>query len=217
MARTKKYFGDRVLLALQDSFQNIDFKIEIREVFLVIDDIVNSLAKENYMENWKTYGAMADEAFITEWSGDSAISVVDPGDSPSYILLPAHYVALPMNGGIAEVWPENYEYGAVKIMRHEDVRRTRNLMSGNLQGELGGYPVGNKLVFNQVSVGKNFATTFGVRLVIRDSTQISESAYYPVPADLEEEVIQRAIMFFQKKRMSPTDLIRDSNDALTRN
>lgn len=218
MARTKKYFADRVLLGLQDSPGfNIDWKIQPREIFFIVDDIVNSLAKQNYIENMKLFGGNTDEQFITTWSGDTAITVVDPEDQPSYIVLPAQYVALPMNGGIAEVWPENYEYGAVKIMRHEDVRRTRKLMSGNLQHELGGYPVGNKFVFNQVSVGKNFSDKFGVRLVIRDSSAIGETDAYPVPADLEEQVIQRAIEFCLKKRVSPTDTIRDQNDALTRN
>ncbi len=219
MFRTKRYFYDRTILGLQDAYPNIDWKIQPRECYLVVDDIVNAMAKQNYLENWKLSGAMTDEAFITTWSG---IAVVDSESQPSYILLPAQPVALPMNGGIMEIWPENYEYGTVKIQRHEDIRRTRNLMSGNLQTELGGYPVldrtlGNKFVFNQVSVGKNFAETFGVRLVIKDSTAISETAPYPVPADLEGQIIQQAIEFFVKKRISPTDTIRDGQDALTRN
>jgi len=223
MARTKKYFADRVLLGLQDSPGfNIDWKIQPREIFLIVDDIVNSLAKQNYIENMKMYGATIDEGFVTEWSGDNAISVVDPDDAPSYLIMPAIPIALPMNGGVLEVWPENYEYGAVKLMQHSDVRRTRRLMSGNMQGELGGflsYVNGSdpRFVFNQISVGKDFANKFGVRLAVKDSTQISETQPFPIPSDLEEQIIQRAIEFCLKKRLSPTDLIRDSNDALTRN
>lgn len=212
MYKTKKYFSDRTISGLQDSYPQIDWKIQEREVWLVVDDIVNGLAKDNYLENWKLYGAMSDEAFITEWSGTSAIAVVDSDEQSSYIVLPADRVALSMNGGIAEVWPESYEYGAVKLMRHEDIRRTRNLMSGNLQGELGGYPSGNKFIFNQVNVGKNFAPTFGVRLVIKDSTAIGISDPYPVPADMVETVIEMAIEYFTKKRLSPTDEVRDNND-----
>ncbi len=218
MARTKKYYADRIISGLQDAFPNIDFKIQIREVFLVVDDIVNGLAKQNFIDNWKLNAGPVDEQFITTWDGDNAITVVDPaGGSPSYIVLPAHFVALPKNGGIVEIWPINYEYGAVKIMNHSDVRRTRRLMSGNLQGELGGYSKGVNFEFNQTDVSKNFAQTFGVRLVIKDSSAISETAPYPVPADLEGQVIQMGIEFFTTKRLMPTDTVRDGKDAIKRN
>lgn len=215
--KSKKYYADRIILALQDAYPNIDFKIQEREVFLVVDDIVNAMAKENYFENWKLYGAMVDEQFITVWEGDNAIDVVDTEDQPSYIILPASYAALPMNGGIAEIWPLNYEFGAVKLRRHEDVRRTRNLMSGGMQGELGGYPVGNKFTFDQCGVRSNYSEKFGVRLVIKDSSAIGISDPYPIPSSAVEEVIKRGIEYFMQKRMLPTDTIRDKNDSINRN
>jgi hypothetical protein len=215
--RTKRYFYDRIVLGLQDAYPNIDWNIQPREVFLAVDDIVNSLAKQNAMENWKMGGLRLDEAFVTTWSGETAISVVDVDNQPSYLVLPAQCVALPNDAGVVEIWPENYEYGAVRIMMHQDVRRTRRLMSGNLQGELGGYRKGINFEFNQVDVGKNFASTFGVRLAIKDSTAISETAPYPIPADLEGEIIQLGIEFFSARRFQATDTIRDKQDAIKRN
>lgn len=212
---TKRYFSDRIIAGLQAQYPNIDFRsIQEREVFLVVDDIINAMAKDNYLSNWKLYGATVEEGFITTWTG---LQVVDPDEAPSYITFPAVYAALPMNGGIVEVWPENYEYGAVKLRRHEDVRRTRNLMSGNMQGELGGYPKGNVFEFDQVDVGKNFSETFGMRLVVRDSSAIAVTAPFPIHSDLVEEVIRRGILFFSTKRMQPTDTIRDKNDSINRN
>lgn len=212
---TKRYFSDRILAGLQAQYPNIDFRsIQEREVFFVVDDIVNSMAKENYFSNWKLYGATVEEGFITTWNG---LEVVDVEDQPSYITFPATYAALPMNGGIKEVWAENYEYGAVKLRMHEDVRRTRNLMSGGMQGELGGYPKGSIFEFDQVDVGKNFAETFGMRLVVKDSSAISVTAPFPIPSDLVEQVISRGILYFATKRTMPTDTIRDKNDAINRN
>jgi hypothetical protein len=215
---TKKYYADRVILALQDAFPNIDFRIDEREIFLVLDGIVNAMAKDNYFENWKAYGAALDEQFVTEWSGDTAITCVDVENQPSYLVLPISYLALPKHGGIVEIWPENYDFGAVKIMDHADVRRTRNLMSGNLQGELGGYPKkgGTLFEFTQVAVGGTYATTFGVRLAGVDSSLISASAPYPIPGNLHDEVIKRAAMEFKERRLLPTDTIRDKNDGVNR-
>lgn len=219
---TKKTYSDRIILGLQNSYPEIDFKIDEREVFLVVDDIVNAMAKQNYLDNWKIYGAMADESFVTEWSGANSITVVDPADLPSYIVLPAVPVALPMNGGILEVWPDNYSFGSVKIMRHEDVRRTRNLMSGNLQEQLGGFPSNiiaqePRFVFNQINVGKNFAPTFGVRLCIKNSSAVGLNDPFPLAPDIQQQVIDQGIQYFMRKRMAPTDTVRDSQDALTRN
>jgi hypothetical protein len=217
MARTKRYFYDRIVLGLQDAHPNIDWKIQPREVFLAVDDIVNAMAKDNFFENWKLGTATIDDQFTTTWSGDTAIAVVDPTDQLSYLLLPAQYAALPMNRGIDEIWPENYEYGSVKIMQSRDIRLYKNNMAGSLQGELGGFPQGIRFTFNQPDVGKNFAPTFGMRLVIKDSSQISETAPYPVPGSAEEEIIKRGILFFSEKRIRPTDVIRDRNDSVNRN
>ena len=90
-------------------------------------------------------------------------------------------------------------------------------MSGNMQGQLGGFPRGILFVFDQVDVGKNYGTSFGMRLVIKDSSAISETAPFPVAADKAEEIIKRAIEFFTNKRVKPTDVIRDRNDAVVRN
>ncbi len=131
--------------------------------------------------------------------------------------MPAQYAALPDNRGIDEIWPENFEYGSVKIRHSRNIRLYRNNMAASLQGELGGAPQGIKFLFNQVGVGQNFAPTFGVRLVIKDSSQISEDAPYPIPSSAEEEVIKRGILFFTEKRVKPTDVVRDGQDAVNRN
>lgn len=193
-----------------------DNNIQPRQIFVELDDVVNSMAKDNYFENWKLYGAAVDEQFIVTWDGESAIDVQDVDNQPSYITLPANYAALPKHDGIQEVWPLNYEFGAVRKRDHADIRLTRRLMSGNMQDELGGYPRGNLFVFDQVGVGKNFATKFGVRLVTHDASQITADAPYPVPSNLEEELIDRVVKKFLDRRTIPTDVVRDKQDAINR-
>lgn len=219
MIKSKKYYADRIIRNLQDTFPNADFRISEREIFVMIDDVVNSMARQNYMDNWKLYGAGVDESFITTWDGEQAISVVDPdeGQSPSYIELPAVPVALPKNAGIEEVWPLRYEFGSVRVMDHRDVRMTRRLMSGNLQGELGGFRQGMKFVFNQTQVSKKYGNRFGARLVVKDSSALSNDAPYPIAADLEDFVINAATEKFVTRRMMPSDVVRDKQDAVNRN
>lgn len=213
MIYTKRMISDRVVDRLQNDYPNIDFKIQPRDIFLVVDDVINRLAKQNYLENFKFFGGV-DEGFITTWSGDSALTVIDPTGGPSYFTLPAIPVALPNNEGIREVWPLNYKYGAVKLRKHEDVRRTRNLMSGNMQGELGGYPQYPLFVFDQMEVSKKYSTKFGLRMVVKDSKDISETAPFPVSSDVLQQVIDETYRYFQEKRLSPTDTVRDRNDKV---
>jgi hypothetical protein len=220
MIKSKQYYGERVMKDLQDAFRNSDFRsINEREVFLSLDDVVNALAKDNYLENWKLYGPTVDEGFITTWDGDNSIAIVDPdgGESPSYFIFPATYAALPGNAGIQEIWPNNYEFGAVRIRQHGDARRTRRLMSASMQGELSGYPRGTRFVFDQCEVRKNYADTFGLRLVVRDSSEMTLTETYPIPSNLSEEVIRRAVEHFKLRRMEPADVVRDKQDAINRN
>lgn len=215
---TKKYIGDRIIGGLQDANPNIDFRsIDPREVFRVVDDIVNAMARDNYFENWKLFGPRVDDGFITTWDGDNAIEVEGEEDEPSYLTFPANYAALPKNGGIDEIWPINYEFRSVIIRDHSDIRRTRRLMSGNLQGELGGCPKGGVFQFDQINVAENYAETFGMRLVVKDSSEISDTAPYPIPSNIVEEVIKRGIIYFTEKRLQPTDVVRDKQDAINRN
>jgi hypothetical protein len=212
MIQTKKSVADRIVLRLQNAFPNADFKIFEKEIFRVVDDKVNARARENFMNNWKLGSQNTDESFITTWDGENAIAVVDVEEDQSYIELPATPVALYENQGVVEVWPMNFEFGAVRIRRHEHIRRSKNLMSGNMQQELGGYRNGSRFVFDQVDVGKNFAATFGVRLVIKDSTAVGLYDPYPVAADILDLVIEDVYQYFLERKIVPTDTVRDRND-----
>jgi hypothetical protein len=217
MVKSKRYYAERVISGLQNRYPNIDFKIDFREVFLAIDDIVNSLAKKNYFDNWKTTGEGIDEQFITTFS----VAVVDQErEHPSYFVLPANYAALPNNRGIEEIWPETFQLNgqdfSVVVLSRSDWRRYKNFQAGKFQGRLAGYPEnhvdGNRFVFTTHDVKKKYGNTMGVRLVIKDSSQISETAPYPIPGDLEGDVIEMCINFFYEKRLSMTDTVRDKND-----
>jgi hypothetical protein len=214
MVKTKRYYAERVILGLQNRYPNIDFKIDEREVFPALDDVVNGYAEKNYFDNWKFAGEGIDEQFITTFDN---VTVVDQAnEQPSYFEFPANYAALPRNRGIEEIWPLKFlgegKDHSVVIMSRGDWRRYKNMQMANLQGRLGGYPEGNRFYFTTHGVKKKFGNV-GVRLVIRDASQISEDAPYPIPGNYEGLVIQACIDFFYEKRMSATDTVRDKNDS----
>lgn len=211
--KTKRYYAERVLLELQNDHRNIDFKIDEREVFLVLDDVVNDLAAKNYFETWKTTGAGIDEQFITTWE---PIEVTDQPDGlPSFLTLPSNYAALPRNRGIDEVYPMRYNtknQSSVVIMSHNDFRLYKNNPACGMQGRLFGYVQSNKIIFGSCDVGKTYGKEFGVRLVVRDSSQIGENDLYPIPSDKENFVVATAVDWFRSRRAQPTDSVRDNKD-----
>lgn len=215
MIKSKRYYAQRVILGLQNEYPNQDFKIDEREVFPVIDDIVNRMAETDYFDNWKMSGQHLDEHFITQWD---EITVVDQDDEqPSYFNFPSNYAALPNNRGIDEIWPLNYRQKgddhSVAIMTHADFRRFKSLQAGKLEGRLGGYPQGTRFYFTTCGVKKRYGNV-GLRLVIRNSADIAIDAPYPIPSNREGDVVLMAIQWFMNKRDQPTDEVRDGKDKV---
>ena len=213
MIKSKRYYAQRVILGLQNDYPNVDFKIDEREVFPVLDDIVNRMAETDYFDNWKFSGQHVDEHFITTFD---EITVVDQNDElPSYFEFPSNYAALPLNRGIDEIWPLNYRQKgddhSVIVMTHQDFRRFKSLQAGSLEGRLGGYPQGTRFYFTTCGVKKKWGNV-GLRLVIRSSADIAIDAPYPIPANREGDVVLMAIQWFMNKREEPTDEVRDAKD-----
>lgn len=215
--RTKWSYAESVLKELQNDFVGRDIKVDAREVLLRLDAMVNEMAKVGFLDNWKMgHGPTVDEQFITTWEW---IAVTDPASKlPSYFTIPANYANLPRNGGIEQIYFENAFSGNKKryfdpviIKNFRDVAKYRNNMAGNLEGRLSGYPKGRTFYFDRGNIGATYGQV-GIRLVIRDSSVIGDNDPYPIPADIEQTIIDRLVEWFRKRREQPTDTIKDAND-----
>lgn len=211
--KTKRQYSDRVMFRLKNDHRNIDWKIDERQVFLMLDEVVNSLAADNYFSNWRLTGAGIDEGFITTFE---PVSVVDPGNGLfSYIDIPCNWAALPKNRGIDGIYPLKYTQGSTQsviVMSHMDYRQFMNNPARGMEGRLFGFLKGMRLTFGTCDVGKKYGTNFGVRLVVRDSSQIGLDQWYPIPSDFEDDVIDRVVEKLIGKRLTPTDSVRDNKD-----
>jgi|SRR6478609_8951675 len=210
MYKTKYQYTEMVKLELQNDWPNRDNKLDDRDIILRIDAIVNEMAKQNFFENWK-FSSGVDEQFITTWEN---LTVTD-GDqyTPSFFTLPAAYAALINNGGIDEVYTMKNPM-SLPILSASDMRMYKNNLAGGLQGKPGFYPVGITMRCTIARFNAKYGKV-GLRLVIRDSSAISSTEPYPIPADKEQEVITRAVQWFRLRREQVTDRVRDLNDPTT--
>lgn len=214
--RTRVWYGESVMNQLSSGLRNRDERIDIRECYSVIDQIINRLARESFLENWKLGFNGVDENFITRWEW---LPITDPtDDGPSYFTSPATWVNLPKLQGINSVYFQNdftavtkKYFDTIHIMSQTDVQNLRNNLAGSLQGRLSVTPRGQNLYFNQGNVGTVYGQV-GLALVIKDSSAISDSAPYPIPADIESRVIEEAVQYFLRRRATPADLVRDRVD-----
>lgn len=213
MIKSKRNYSDRVMFRLQNDHPNIDFKIDERHVFLMLDEVVNSFAADNYFSNWKLTGAGIDEGFITTFE---PVSITDPANGAfSYIDIPCNWAALPKNRGIDGIYPLKYtktDQQSVIVMSHMDYRQFMNNPARGMEGRLFGFLKGMRLTFGTCGVGKKYGTEWGIRLVVRDSSHIAIDQWYPIPSDFEEEVIDKVIEKLLAKRFTPTDSVRDNKD-----
>jgi hypothetical protein len=211
--KTKTYYAERIVNGLQVAVPDIDWKIDQRDIFTQLDAVVNAEAKAGFLSNWKAGMPGVSENFITTWEG---LEVTDQANSaPSYFTLPVNFADLPGEQGIQEVWPTKWQPDgknhSVVILEHRDVRLMANTLAGNFQLRLAGYPQSDKFYFTTCDVKKKYGT-MNIRLVVRDSSIISTTEPYPIPADREEDIIQRCIDFFRQKRMLQPDKVRDKQD-----
>ncbi len=212
--RTKLFYGEQVLLELNSQLRNRDEKIDIREAIIRIDAIVNQFAKDGILLNWRAgFTNSIEDQYTTTWEN---LSATDPANGePSYVQIPAHYVQLPDNRGIEQVYFMN-SYNAIKkkyfnpviIRSYKSFAAYRNNRAGRLEGRISCAPNDGYLVFDRGNIDATYGP-LAIRLIVRDSSAIADDAPYPIAADQEQMIIQAAVQWFRERNAQRPDLIRD--------
>lgn len=216
MIKNKLFYSEAVLNELQSDMRGRDETIDQREVIIRMDAIVNALAKEGFLENWKAgFFDSTDESYLTrfEW-----LTCTDPSNnSPSTVQIPANYMSGPKNVGIEQVYFKNdfsantkKYFDPVIIKSFKDVSLYRNNMAGNLEGRISCYPRTGTLYFDRGGINTTYGQ-IGMALRIRDSSVISDTDLYPIPGDKEHFVIDACVQWFRTRLSGPQDLIKDNN------
>lgn len=210
--RTKLYYGEQILRELSSSPLNRDMPISIREAIIRVDAVVNAFAKEGILKNWQKYGGIDDQYIQTiEW-----VNANDPANGePSTLQIPSHYVELPRNQGIEQVYFQN-SFSAVKkkyfqtviIRDWKSVSTYRNNRAGRMEGRISCAPKNGYLVFDRGNINATYGP-IGLRIVGRDSSAIGDTDPYPITADMEQIVITTCVQWFRERLSQQPDLIRD--------
>lgn len=213
--RTKLLYVEEILNELRAQFKNRDLKIDPREVLLRLDEKVNEAAKAGWIENMKLrIGTGTDDQYVTTWENQT---VTDPANkAPSYIQLPANYVALPDNQGIDQIYfmnsftvPKKKYFDPVIITSFKDISSYKNTVGEFLEERISCYPKNGYLYFDRGEINLKYGQ-IGIRLVVRDASAIDDSAPYPIPAEQMASIVESLVEFYRLRLMQPQDYVRDA-------
>lgn len=214
--KTRLLYAEDIRNNLYSGLIQRDIKIDYREIFLAMDRAMNFFAKGAFFENWKLGFGHIDDLWTTDFTN---LLVTDVTNGNSYFTLPtSNYVTLPKNQGIADIYFMNdltqvkkRYYKPVIIKSFSDVAGYRSSMANDNQGRIS-CSIKNRIVtFDRPKINQIYGKV-GVRLALRDASVLADSDVYPVPAEYEEQFIQKSVQFFMQRRAAEPDLIRDSND-----
>lgn len=213
--KTKILYAEDIRNNLYSSLISRDVKIDYREIFLAMDRAINFFAKNSFLENWKSGIGKIDDLWQVDFS---PISVTDIPNQNSFFNLPtSNYVNLPSGQGIQDVYFMNNNglkkryFKPIIIKNFKDVSGYRSSIAQNNAGRISCYVKNRIIYFDRGKIDAVYGQ-IGIRLVLRDASLLQDADVYPVPADIEEQFINKSIDFFIARRIKEPDLIKDMND-----
>jgi hypothetical protein len=190
---TKKTLANQIARLLETYDITRSRKFDYRDIMSYMDTVANALAKQNYFENWKLDNKAVDSQFTVFWR--EVPVYYDNLRKEAYSILPAKYVALPENNGISFIGTNNEAF--VPVPSNFKYMYANNPASG-LLGQTGYYIDNDQdlKAFYTKNLVQAGATNVMMRLVIADSSVIDEDAPYPLPPDMENQLIKEVIALF---------------------
>jgi len=194
---TKKRLAEQVMRIVSGGHLKPDRTIDIREVMLYIDQLRDKAAKLAAYEAQKMGNHSMDQSWL---SFQENITVQAAGaNGLEYIDLPVKILALPGGLGLYQVSPVDDMTDAFKII----FAGQQGLLAGTQAlahtGNTYCWAVGDTVyLINNGEVAVS-------ALVVASSDSIAESADYPVPPEVEDDIIKEAVQMFGVMQQIPHD------------
>ena len=200
---TKKQIAEQAMRILAGGHIKPDRTMDIREVMLALDQFRDDAVRNRTLANINNGEIRIDEEFLSFY--ESIAVATDSTKGIKYITLPAKPIDLPKNLGLYQISPTgNMEdpwiitlAGAVGIYTGTQA----------LEHELKTYcwQVGERVYVKNIDPSIAEVTV----LMATTSKGIAESATYPVPPDVEAELLQKVIQLFSIEKQTPHDELED--------
>jgi len=200
---TKKQIAEQAMRIISGGHLKPDRTIDIREVMMALDQLRDARVRIDTLNNVKMGEYSVDSDYMTFYESVSVST--DAVKSLKYVTLPAAHLSLPYGLGIYQITPIGDMEDAWKIISAGEV----GLLEGSpaLEHELNVYcwAVGDKIYFKNIDPSIAEVTL----LLVVTSSEIAEGATFPVPPDVEAELLQQLVQLFSVMQQVPHDELED--------
>ena len=207
MATTKTQLAEQIIRILNSGDTTHDNSIDPRELLLAIEQERDRLVRLRLFESLSQgEGGIPGDVVSTF---DSITIKKDTVKNLLYSLLPGRIMSLPKDMGILHVSYTKDQYNAFVRMPNGSLSLYNGLVASMIGGRGGYWLEGDRIYYNS-SVDDCCGNTVIVKIVM-NSGDVDPDDIFPIPPDMESEVIRNVMQLYAPMKTVPND---EQNDNL---
>lgn len=206
MATTKKQLAEQILRILNSGDISHDNSIDPRELLLAIEQERDRVVRLRLFESMQMGNPTIPGDIVSAF--DSIKIKKDTVKNLLYSDLPGRIMSLPEDKGVTHVSYTKDQYNAFVRMPNGSLSLYNGLLSSMIGGRGGYWVEGDRLYYNS-SVDDCCGNTVIIKMVM-NSGDVDPNEKFPIPADLESEVIKNVIALYAPMKQLPNDEQNDN-------
>ena len=179
--------------------------IDLREIKLLINQSINKVLKLQVADSFKAGMVDVPKCNLIEYT---CAVTAEPGNSRSYITLPAIPLTLPMDMGIWSIAAATGAMTPYIPIPAQDVLVFQGANLSYLEGKIGYYLQGKKVYFtkNITLTANGSVTSVVVNLLVSDFGVITDTEALPISPEVESAIIDDVLQIISNGRVSQAEL-----------
>ena len=206
MATTKLQIAEQILRLINSGDVTSDNDIDIREIILAVEQERDRLVRLRLFESLQMGEMIVAGDVISSF--DNVLIKKDSVKDMLYSDLPGNPLSLPNDYGVWQVSYQKNQKSSFIRMPNGSMGLYNGLPSSALGGRDGFFVEGNKIYYND-SVSDCCGNTILLKMVL-NSGSISNNVSFPIPADVQSEVIKNVTQLFSIQKQFPHDEQNDN-------
>jgi hypothetical protein len=206
MATTKLKISEQILRILNSGDITNDNDIDIREIILAVEQERDRVVRLRLFESLQI-GEMVVAGDVIS-SFDNVLIRKDHDKDMLYSDLPGNPLSLPNDYGVWQVSYQKNQNNSFIRMPNGSMGLYNGLPSSSLGGRNGFFVEGNKIYYND-SVSDCCGHTVLIKMVL-NSGSIANDVTFPIPADIQSEVIKNVVQLYSMQKQIPHDEQNDN-------
>jgi hypothetical protein len=218
---TKRIIADQTMFRLNAGWPDIAQSTQKEDIFKALEQKINSLFKlQQFSVTLASGGTIPDNLAIANYEG---ITVTRTTNERSKATLPIMPISLPLNAGVHEIRPlmsaaNNADrmlgFPFIPLQAGQFFLLSADTLLNDLMGQVGYEVQGKTVVFTKdlTSMG---VSKVDMKLVVLDMSQYSETDLLPVPADMEDQLVNELVQQFAGSSQPETGAVQKTNSTET--